>query len=209
MNHWFCISPMDALIGTIVRCGLCCSIPIGQRFQHFVSRRITVIPQWRAARRGDAWRRRVHADVFQDCAHLCSVSDERNQAHLAPTYRAQQRKNFVDVRDQNRPQVMCWCALGWHELAPRGWNTIALRAQLSRTTPKNIAAPAHHTSPTSQNAFKFLRKTPRARQHTCQIWCPGRIFRHFGPCFSYDYGYSPHGTSGNSYQIRITIRIRN
>ena len=68
----------------------------------------------------------------------------------------------------------------------------------SMDTPENIASPAHHTSATSQNAFRFLRKTPRAWQHHLPKLVSGRIFRHLGPYFHMISAVAPMERAGTA-----------
>ena len=63
-------------------------------------RRITVLPQGRAARG-----LRLGADVRQYVADLRAIGDKCDQIHLASALRTQQQKNLVDPRNQRRPQV--------------------------------------------------------------------------------------------------------
>src|SRR5664280_759281 len=121
-----CCSPIDALIDLIVGCRLRrpipVSFPVWLAWHLVVHLRITFLPQRWPACRGDVWRLTVHPDVIEDLPNVGTVRDERDQAHLATTDWAQQREHLVDAGDQHRPQVVRWCAFGWHGHRLRlGW----------------------------------------------------------------------------------------
>jgi len=59
------------------------------------------------------WGLRVDPDLIEDLSDLRALGNERNQAHLTTTQRAQQQEHFVDARYQHRPQVVRLRALGW------------------------------------------------------------------------------------------------
>jgi hypothetical protein len=102
---------MDALIDLVIRCRLRYQIPIRPDLRSLSCLRITVIPQWRPARRGDAGWLAICPDVVQDLPDICAMCDERDDAHLPTADRAQQREYFVNTGHQHRPQVVR-CTLG-------------------------------------------------------------------------------------------------
>ena len=81
-------------------------IPVRLDLRPFFHLSITVIPQRWPACGGYARGLGVDTDVVQNLLDLCALGNERDQAHLPTTHRAQQRKNLVDACDQNGPQIM-------------------------------------------------------------------------------------------------------
>ena len=73
---------MDALINVVIRCGLRYQIPTRLDLRSLSYQRVTVIPQWRPARRGDAGRLGNYPDMVQDVPDIGAVCDERDDAHL-------------------------------------------------------------------------------------------------------------------------------
>lgn len=53
----------------------------------------------------------LHPDVVEYLLDIGAVGDERNQAHLPTTQRAQQQEDLIDSDNQHRPQAVRW-ALG-------------------------------------------------------------------------------------------------
>jgi hypothetical protein len=66
---------------------------------------ITSIPQWWAAGLADFWRSRLYAYVIENFTDLCTIVDDRDEAHLATAVQAQQWKYFINACDQFRHRV--------------------------------------------------------------------------------------------------------
>ena len=106
MNRRFTLSPIDALIDLVVRCGLRCQIPVRFDFDTLTHLRITALPQRWPACGGYARGLGVNTNVLQNLPDLCALGDERDQPHLPAAHRARQRKNLVNAGDQHLPQVV-------------------------------------------------------------------------------------------------------
>ncbi len=67
------------------------------------------------------------------------MRDEGDDAHGPAAQRACQREHLVDGGNQNRPQVVRPCALGWHGLG-RGRDGVALWRNSSRALASDVWA---------------------------------------------------------------------
>ena len=76
----------------------------------------------------------VHPDVIQNLLDVCAEGDEREDAHLASTVRADQRERINDTRDQCGPQIVrgwAWFGCGCARLA-------RLRVQCGMRVPTRV-----------------------------------------------------------------------
>ena len=137
-NRRFTGSPIDALVCLVVWRGVGRPIPVGYPVWLTISTlarlRVTFAPQRWPACRGDARRLRISPDVFEYLPDVSSVRNERDDAHLPTTQRAQEREHFVCTGDQHRPQVMRRTP-GRHRLA-LCWQRAAQRHRTLRALPR-------------------------------------------------------------------------
>lgn len=74
-NCRFTESPIDALIGLVVRRGLCHQVSIRLALHPVIHLRVTALPQRRPACRADMRGVRVHSDVVKNMLDITAVED--------------------------------------------------------------------------------------------------------------------------------------
>ena len=153
LSRGFAQSSIDALIDIKFGGELCRRIPVRLDLRPVIHLRITVLPQRWPACWGDVRWLRVNADVVQYLPDLRALGNEGDEPHLPTAQRTRQRENLVDAGDQNRPQVVRRCALGWHGL----WQLCSAAERI---------ASRHH--PRRTLARTGLRRLSRHRLSRCR-----------------------------------------